>query len=87
MRDAVIRRLGLRIQREAGGEGYAARVEGAVVNFVVFFSGDRRLRAELDIRSALAMSRRDLDTEATRIGLALRAAAATLPIAEKGKTG
>lgn len=84
--DALIKRLGERIQREARGDGYAARLEGEAINIVVF-SGDQKLRAELSLAAARTMTRRDLDTEAARIGLALRSAFATLPKTDAGKTG
>lgn len=78
--DALIQRIGLRVQRDAGADGYAARREGDLLNIVVM-KGEKRLRAELRMDAVRVMTRRELDMEATRIGLALRTEFATLATA------
>lgn len=82
--EATLQRFAKRVQREAGGIGYAARPEGSNLNVVIFFDGEHRLRAEVSLEFLGRAPRSDVDMEATRVGLALRAAAATLPIAETG---
>ena len=71
--DPLIQRFALRMQKEAHAEGYAAKIEGAVIAFVLFFPDGVKKRADLSIQFVQRATRRELDTEATRMAFAFMA--------------